>query len=145
MKAQTHLHTNTTQRIMSYPKARLTSDLQSRRRHTLGDKWSTGPIVQPAPCPFIDFLNDPLWSDLRALPATAKTSELLSAPFSRHLHQWTWHLIYQRMDGSWPTPPLVFVQSQQELGSYYECKMSPEGSGTKGIDRALRGTRKTYH
>lgn len=41
----THTQTNTTQRIMSYPKASLTSDPQGQGRHTLGDKWSTGPIV----------------------------------------------------------------------------------------------------
>lgn len=49
-----------------------------------------------------------------AAPSGSSEAGELSAPFRRHLHQRSHHLIYQRADGSWPTSPLVFVQSQQE-------------------------------
>lgn len=58
----THTHTNTTHRIMSDSKARLTSDLGGQRRHTVGDKWSTGPIVRTL-SPSIYWL--PKWSIMK--------------------------------------------------------------------------------
>lgn len=47
--ADTRSRTSTSPRIMSHPKAGVTSDLRGQGRHTLGDKWSSGAIVHTAP------------------------------------------------------------------------------------------------
>lgn len=88
--------------------------------------------------------------------STLKARASLSAPFRKHLPQWTEHLIYQRMDGSWPTPPLVFVQSQQESEEAVmnaRChqrgqtqKVDPELCGGNKENTPLKpGTRKKRH
>lgn len=142
-QSHTHFHTSTIQRIISYPKAGLTFDLKDQGRHTLGDKWSTGPVVQTIS---LSIYWLPKWSIMKWFMRS--TSLFYSRWVAVNSIQQTSAPMDVAFDLSENGRKLAHATSSVcseptgELGSYYECKMSPEGSDTKGIDGALLGTQK---
>lgn len=155
LERATALTPDTTKRITSYSEAMLTSDLRGQRRHTVGDKWSTGPYCEdPLPRPFIDFLNDPLWSDLWGAPppppapgAANADGPLSAASFSGHVHQWApdvWFIKRHRRKLAHAASRVCSEPTGGWAGRY-ECKVGGGGKGTKGIDGALWRTRTSCH
>lgn len=129
----------TTEQITTHSKTGLTSAPTGQRRHAVGDKWSTGPYCPQAPRLFIDFLNDPLWSDLGG----RRPRQRASSNVGRHvLRRFLWFIRGWTDAGPGPASCLLRANSRVRKQVWIQDATSSVKNKSREGEQALSYIRK---